>query len=102
MIKKKTRRKATVVKGQILFPFYSFLERGFRLPMTKLVPESTHHVSHANPGVVTPFHGLGKIQISELFSSPITQNTFIGWILNQQKLSLIYSTNRSFLYYSPT
>lgn len=68
--KREERQPLSRLQGQILFPFYSFLERGFRLPMTKLVPESTHHVSHANPGVVTQFHGLGKIQISELFFQP--------------------------------
>lgn len=45
------KRNSTVVistRSKVI-SFYWFVVRGFRLPMKKLVPESTHHVSHANP-----------------------------------------------------
>lgn len=65
------RQPLSRLQGQILFPFHSFMARGFRVPMTKRVPESTHHVSHAKPGVVTGFHGLCKIRVVSFFPAKL-------------------------------
>lgn len=81
------RQPESRAQGQNLFPFYSFLVRGFRLPMTKLVPESTHHVSHTNPGQVWSFSFMGPAEYTHtpvlmfeqhwgVFNAPVSELFF--------------------------
>lgn len=79
------------------------------MPMIKLVPESTHHVSHAKPDLcedsthvpVLIFENSAGAFITHpylsVFQLDYRQKTFIRLILNSGKLSLIYSTRSSFL-----